>query len=67
MPNIIQLTRKDIKKIEEILDNYPELNIFKLTESDSNGIGTTLEMEFDMKLSGLKGKFNIEISGVENW
>ena len=61
------LTRKDIEKISKILEQFPDLDIFEITQDSSSGIGSCTSMTFAREISGLKGSFEIEISGVEDW
>jgi len=63
----MHLTRKDIDKIQEVLDKFPEVEIFELDQDSSSGIGSVTTMTFPLDAGGLQGSFNIEISGVEDW
>jgi hypothetical protein len=61
------LHRKDIRKIQEVLDKFPELEVFELEQSGHSGIGSITTITFAQKVNGIEGKFDIEISGVEDW
>jgi hypothetical protein len=61
------LNRKDIDKIKSVLDQFPDLDVFELEQESGSGIGTTTTMTFARNMSGLRGSFQIEISGVEDW
>lgn len=61
------LNRKDIEKIKNVLDQFPDLDIFELDQDSSSGIGSTTTMTFARDMSGLRGSFQIEISGSEEW
>ena len=61
------LTRKDIEKILETMDKFPEARSFQLTEEGGNGIGTILSLTVDTVINGMSGEFTVEISGVEDW
>ena len=61
------LNRKDIEKIKDILDRCPDLDIFELEQDSSSGIGSLTTMTFAREINGLRGSFEIEVSGVEDW
>lgn len=61
------LNRKDIQKINSVLDQFPDLDCFELTEDNSSGIGSIVTMTFSRELNGIIGAFTIEIAGVEQW
>jgi hypothetical protein len=61
------LNRKDIEKIKNVLDQFPDLDVFEIEQDSSSGIGSCTTMTFAREIKGLRGAFEIEISGVENW
>lgn len=61
------LHRKDIEKIEEILNKFPNVEVFEIEQEGNNGIGTCTYMTFAQEVNGQKGSFNVEIAGVEDW
>jgi hypothetical protein len=61
------LHRKDIDKIKEILDKFPNVEVFEIEQENSSGIGSYTHMTFTQEVNGQKGSFNIEIAGVEDW
>ena len=61
------LIRKDIEKILDILDKFPEVNGFELHQEGSSGIGKITTMSFVHEHNGVKGCLEVEISGVESW
>ena len=61
------LTRKDIEKIKDVLDQFPDLDLFELEQDSSSGIGSVTSMTFSREINGLRGSFQIEVSGIENW
>ena len=66
MTNIF-LTRKDIEKIKEVLDQFPDLDVFELEQDSSSGIGSITSMTFAREINGLSGSFEIAVSGIEDW
>jgi len=61
------LNRKDIKKIQEVLDKFPDVETFELDQNSESGIGSILTMTFPQEINGLRASVDIEISGVEDW
>ena len=61
------LTRKDIEKIKDVLDQFPDLDIFELEQDSSSGIGSVTSMTFAREINGRRGSFQIEVSGIEDW
>jgi hypothetical protein len=61
------LNRKDIEKINSVLDQFPDLDRFELTEENSSGIGSIVSMTFSREVNGIIGAFTVEIAGVEQW
>ncbi len=61
------LIRKDIEKILDILDKFPEVNGFELLQEGSSGIGKITTMSFALEQNGVSGNFEVEISGVSEW
>jgi len=61
------LHRKDIEKISSVLEKFPDVNTFEIDCDNSSGIGTIVTMTFAQEVNGMRGSFNVEISGVEDW
>lgn len=61
------LNRKDLEKIQEVLNKFQEVDHFELIQESGSGIGTVTEMLFNMEVNGYNGQFRIEIQGVEDW
>jgi len=61
------LNRKDVEKINSVLDQFPDLDRFELNEENSSGIGSIISMTFSREINGIIGAFTIEIAGVEQW
>ena len=59
------LDRKDIEKIKNVLDQFPDLDVFEIEEDSSSGIGSIITMTFTREINGIRGSFEIEISSVE--
>ena len=63
----IPLHRRDLKKIAQVLEKFPESENFWLWESDSNVIGTVCTLDVETETNGIKGIFRVEIFGVDDW
>ena len=61
------LNRKDIEKINSVLDQFPDLEGFELSEDNCSGIGSIGTMTFSREVNGIIGAFTVEIAGVEQW
>jgi hypothetical protein len=61
------LNRNDIEKIQEVLSKFPDLDVFELKQDSSSGIGSIVSITFAREVNNVRGSFEIEISGVENW
>lgn len=61
------LHRDDIKKIQEILDKFPEVETFQIKNDTSSGIGAHTTIVIQTKINGVPGEFETVISSVENW
>jgi len=61
------LTRQDIEKIKGVLDQFSDLDVFELEQDSSSGIGSITTMTFSREINGLRGSFEIEVSGSEEW
>jgi len=61
------LIRKDVEKILEILDKFPEVKGFELHQEGSSGIGKITTISFAHEHNGVTGCLEVEISGVTDW
>jgi len=61
------LHKEDLKLINEIVSEFPEVDTFKLESDNSSGIGSVLKLIVTTKVMGRDADITFEISGVENW
>jgi len=61
------LHRAELKKMLEVLEKFPEVEVVDVEVDSSSGIGSITTMKFDTEVNSVKGSFEIEISGVEKW
>ena len=67
MSQKIQLNRTILTKIDKVLSKFNKVEFFSLIESHSNGIGTTLDMEFTDDIHGFDTKVTIPLIDVSDW
>jgi hypothetical protein len=63
----IWLSRKNLKKIQSVLDKFTDVDNFELEYEVSPGIGTTLNMKFTSVVNDIQGVFSIPITGFDDW
>lgn len=61
------LNKRDLEKMQKVLEKFPEVNGFELHQEGSSGIGKITTMSFAHEHNGVKGCLEVEISGVEDW
>lgn len=65
----MKLNRADIEEVVKVLNEYPDIQAFKLIRHGESGIGYCVDLEYT-KLSGPNGRpttVRVEVAGVENW
>lgn len=63
----IWLSRKNLKKIQSVLDKFTDVDNFELEYDISSGIGTTLNMKFTSVINDIQGVFSIPITGFDDY
>ena len=63
----IWLSRKNLKKIQSVLDKFTDVDNFELEYDISSGIGTTLNMKFTSVVNDIQGVFIIPITSFDDW
>lgn len=61
------LHKDELKKMLEVLEKFPDVDVVDVEVDSSSGIGSTTTMRFDTIIDDVAGKFEVEISGVETW
>lgn len=61
------ITRKDVEKVLEVMDKFPDTASFILQSDSSSGIGSTITLTVQTTVNDIDGEFTVEISGVEDW
>lgn len=64
----IQFQKKDIEKILEIINKFPEQDkTYQLEYTESSGLGYCIHLILDYKTNGIKGELKIPIVDVDQW
>lgn len=63
------LNRADIEEVVKVLQEYPDIQAFKLIRHGESGIGYCIDLEYTTFSGPNKRPTNvrIEVAGVENW
>lgn len=65
------LSKSDIERVNQYLEENPEVQFFNLVRDDSSGIGYTLSLEYEtmqkLKTSIYQTTVRVELVGVEEW
>lgn len=61
------LHRDDLEKMVELSQKFPDVEFFDVESDNSSGIGATVTMKVQTKISDIEGTFEVVISSVENW
>ncbi len=61
------LHKQELKRMLEILEQFPEVEVVDVKVDSSSGIGTVTTIKFNTDVNGVEGSFEVEIAGVETW
>ena len=61
------LHRDDIKRMMEIFEKFPDVEVAEITQDNSSGIGSHTTMTIETKVNDQSGRFEVVVSSVENW
>ena len=64
---MMYIHKRDVEKILEVMNKFPDAESFALAQESSSGIGSVTTLTVRTQVNGFDGDFTIEISGVENW
>jgi hypothetical protein len=64
---MMYLHKDDLKKMLEVLESFPNIEVLKVDQDTSSGIGAVTTVSFDTVVNDWNSQVTIEISGVENW
>jgi hypothetical protein len=61
------LHKDDLKRMLEILEKFPEVEVVNVESDSSSGIGAHTTMKIETEIDSVPGTFEVVISSVENW
>lgn len=61
------LHRDDVMKIMEIFNKFPDVEVARIEQDSSSGIGSHTTMTIETEINGVSGEFEIVVSSVESW
>ena len=63
----IQFQKKDIEKILELMNKFPQDSNYQFDYVQSSNLGYTIDMIVNVSIKGHEGEFRVPIAGVEGW
>jgi hypothetical protein len=64
----IYLNHRELKQLTEIVDKFPDTaGSIKLSQTDSNGIGSILTVSLGTYVNDIYGEFTITLTDEGNW
>jgi hypothetical protein len=64
----IQFKKKDIEKILEIINKFPEQDKnYELEYTESSGLGYCLDLILPHSINGVEGELKVSIVDVDQW
>ena len=67
MTSRIYMTKRELEIISNIIRENEIENTFELIYNNDSGIGSTLEMEFDLELHGRYVTVRVNITDSDSW
>ena len=64
---MMYINKRDVEKILEVMNKFPDAESFALAHEASSGIGSVITLTIRTQVNELDGEFSVEIAGVENW
>ena len=61
------LHKEDLKKMLEILEKFPGVEVVDVKVDSSSGIGSHTTMHLVTQVNGIDGTLEVVISSVESW
>ena len=61
------ITKQEVEKILEVMNDFNDVSIFKLEADNSSGIGRTLSLIMETTINKRQVEVKVDISDVENW
>ena len=64
---VIQLTRKEILTMAELVNHFPDVGVFDLYVDHSSGIGQATNLKFTLDLAGEKKDVTVDTTDIGSW
>jgi hypothetical protein len=61
------LHKDDLKRMLEVLEKFPNVEVVEVNVDNSSGIGSHTIMSLSTEVNGVEGTLEVVISSVENW
>ena len=66
-PVVVRLSRKQIKQMSDMIDNFKDIDDFELHVTHESGIGQSMRFRFTLDLAGEKTPVNTDVTDVSKW
>ncbi|NDH66749.1 MAG: hypothetical protein EBY22_02355 [Gammaproteobacteria bacterium] len=63
----LTLTRKQIKELATIANQFKEVDLYVITSTSESGIGATVNVKFTVFSDKTESNTKIDITDVESW
>ena len=63
----IHLQKKDVEKMLEIMNKFPQDTNYQIDYSTSAGTGYTIDICVNVSIKGHQGEFRIPVTDVDSW
>ena len=61
------ITRKNVEKILEVMNDFPDAKSYHLECEIGSGIGSVITLTMNMDIKNRNAQVKVEIAGVEDW
>lgn len=64
---VIQLTRKEILTMAELVNHFPDVGVFDLYVDHTSSIGQATNLKFTLDLAGEKKDVTVDTTDIGSW
>ena len=64
---IINLQKKDVEKMLELMNKFPQESNYLVEYDCSPGLGYTIDMIVNVSIKGQQGQFKVPVTDVDSW
>ncbi len=61
------ITKTDVEKILQVMDEFPDARAYRLECDNSSGIGSIVTLTMETTIKGRAAEVKVDIAGVESW